>query len=345
MIALDGTPTKSRLGANALLGVSMAARAPRPRRSGCRSTGTSARCTATTRFTLPVPMMNILNGGAHADTSVDFQEFMVMPVGAAVVRRGAAHRRRDLPRAARHPEDARPVDRRRRRRRLRAEPEVEPRGGRGRPRGDRQGRASRPGSDVFLALDVASSELWAGGGRYAFKKSGEPARTSDEMVRLYEDWLRQYPIISIEDGLAEGDWDGWKTLTRDARRPRAAGRRRRVRDQPGDPAARHRRRRRQRAARQAESDRHRHRNARRGGAWRATPATRRSSRTAPAKPRTRRSPISRSAPPPARSRPARPAAPIASASTTSCCASKRSSAPPAAFAGPVRHPRAPPQRA
>jgi enolase len=69
------------------------------------------------------------------------------------------------------------------------------------------------GGDVYLALDVASSELWAGGGRYTFKKSGEPDRTSEQMVQLYEDWLRQYPIISIEDGLAEGDWEGWKALT------------------------------------------------------------------------------------------------------------------------------------
>jgi enolase len=69
------------------------------------------------------------------------------------------------------------------------------------------------GRDVCLALDVASSELWAGSGRYVFKKSGEPDRTSDQMIRLYEDWLRQYPIVSIEDGLAEGDWSGWKSLT------------------------------------------------------------------------------------------------------------------------------------
>jgi enolase len=68
---------------------------------------------------------------------------------------------------------------------------------------------------VFIALDVASSELWAGAGKYAFKKSGESDRTSDQMVRLYEDWLREYPIASIEDGVAEGDWQGWKTLTRE----------------------------------------------------------------------------------------------------------------------------------
>jgi len=71
----------------------------------------------------------------------------------------------------------------------------------------------KAGQEVFIALDVASSELWAGGGRYTFKKSGEPDRTSEEMVRLYEDWIRQYPIASIEDGLAEGDWAGWKSLT------------------------------------------------------------------------------------------------------------------------------------
>jgi enolase len=71
----------------------------------------------------------------------------------------------------------------------------------------------KAGQDVFIALDVASSELWAGGGRYTFKKSGEPDRSSDQMIRLYEEWLRQYPIVSIEDGLAEGDWEGWKALT------------------------------------------------------------------------------------------------------------------------------------
>src|SRR5581483_6426203 len=72
----------------------------------------------------------------------------------------------------------------------------------------------KAGADVWIALDVASSELWAGSGRYTFKKSGEPDRTSDEMIRLYEDWLRQYPIVSIEDGLAEGDWSGWQALTK-----------------------------------------------------------------------------------------------------------------------------------
>src|SRR5207249_547420 len=73
----------------------------------------------------------------------------------------------------------------------------------------------KAGEDVFIALDVASSELWAGASLYVFKKSGEPTRTSDEMIRMYEDWLREYPIVSIEDGLAESDWDGWKRLTRE----------------------------------------------------------------------------------------------------------------------------------
>jgi len=211
MIALDGTPTKSRLGANAILGVSMAA----------------ARADATARkiplyrhlgelygnesFTLPVPMMNILNGGAHADSSVDFQEFMVMPLNAPsfseAVRWGAEvfHALRGLLKAR----------------------------GQSTGVGDEGGFAPNlksnreavevvleaigkagltAGTDVWIALDVASSELWSSG-RYTFKKSGEPDRTSEEMVRLYEDWIRQYPIMSIEDGVAESDWNGWKLLT------------------------------------------------------------------------------------------------------------------------------------
>jgi len=215
MIALDGTPTKGRLGANALLGVSMAAaRADAASRKvalyGHIRDLYGGRVSAP--FTLPVPMMNILNGGAHADSSVDFQEFMVMPVGASsfgeAVRIGAEifHALRGILK------------------------------GRGQSTGvgDEGGFAPnlksnreavdvvleatakagmKAGQDVFIALDVAASELWAGGGRYTFKKSGEPDRTSDQMIRLWEDWLRQYPIVSIEDGLAEGDWDGWKALT------------------------------------------------------------------------------------------------------------------------------------
>ena len=214
LIALDATPTKSRLGANALLGVSMAA---------ARAEATSARLPlyrhigalyGSDRFTLPTPMMNILNGGAHADTSVDFQEFMVMPVGVSsfseALRTGAEifHALRGILK------------------------------GRGQSTGvgDEGGfapnlRSNREaievvlegvakagmtaGRDVFVALDVASSELWAGNGSYTFKKSGEPPRTSEQMVRMYTEWLRDYPIISIEDGVAESDWTGGQMLTRE----------------------------------------------------------------------------------------------------------------------------------
>ena len=212
LIALDGTPTKSRLGANALLGVSMAAlRADAAARSLPLYRRIGA-LTSNARFTLPVPMMNILNGGAHADSSVDFQEFMVIPVGAPsfaeALRIGVEifHALRGI------------LKRR----------------GQSTGVGDEGGFAPalksnreaievvleaiaatglKAGGDVYLALDVASSELWAGGGRYTFRKSGEPDRTSEQMVRLFEDWLRQYPIASIEDGVAESDWDGWKMLT------------------------------------------------------------------------------------------------------------------------------------
>jgi enolase len=164
-----------------------------------------------TTLTLPAPMMNILNGGAHADSSVDFQEFMVMPLGAPSFSEGLRwgaeifHALRGLLKAR----------------------------GQSTGVGDEGGFAPnltsnreavevvleaigkaglKAGSQVWIALDVASSELWSSG-RYVFKKSGEPDRTPDEMVRLYEDWTRQYPIVSIEDGVAEGDWDGWKSLT------------------------------------------------------------------------------------------------------------------------------------
>ncbi len=211
MIALDGTATKSRLGANALLAVSMAAlRADAASKQTplYRHIGSLYK---TDRFTLPVPMMNILNGGAHADSSVDFQEFMVMPVGAAsfaeALRTGAEifHALRGILKG-RHQSTG-----------------VGDEGGFApNLKSNREavevvleaiGKAGfKAGEDVFVALDVASSELWAGG-RYVFKKSGEPDRTSEQMVELYEDWMRQYPIVSIEDGLAEGDWDGWTLLT------------------------------------------------------------------------------------------------------------------------------------
>jgi enolase len=210
---LDGTPTKSRLGANALLGVSMAAlraEAAAAKRPLYQHVGALY---GNDSFTLPTPMMNILNGGAHADSSVDFQEFMVMPVGAPTfaeaLRTGA-----EIFHALRGILKARGLS-----------TGVGDEGGFApNLRSNREavdlvleavGKAGfKAGHDVYVALDSASSELWAGGGRYTFKKSGEADRTSDAMVHLYEDWLKQYPIASIEDGLAEGDWDGWRTLTR-----------------------------------------------------------------------------------------------------------------------------------
>ena len=214
MIALDGTPTKSRLGANALLGVSMAAmraeaaskRIPLYRHIGALY--------GNEIFSLPVPMMNILNGGAHADSSVDFQEFMVMPLSAPsfaeALRWGAEifHALRGILKARGQSTgvgDEGGFAPNLKSNREAVEVVLEAIGAAG----------LKAGTEVWIALDVASSELWAGGGRYVFKKSGEPDRTSDEMVRLYEDWLRQYPIVSIEDGLAEGDWPGWKTLTQE----------------------------------------------------------------------------------------------------------------------------------
>jgi enolase len=217
IVALDGTPNKGRLGANAVLGVSMAVA-----RAGALAAGIPLYTHVARLYTrrgdaagsiLPVPMMNILNGGAHADSSVDFQEFMVMPLGAPsfrdAVRTGAEifHTLRGILKKKGHSTGV----------------------------GDEGGFAPSlssnrealdvvleavtqagytAGKDVYLAIDVASSELWDEKARhYEFKKSGEKARTADEMVALYRDWVRQYPIVSIEDGLAEGDWDGWKTLT------------------------------------------------------------------------------------------------------------------------------------
>jgi enolase len=215
LIALDGTPTKSRLGANALLGVSMAfaraaaAGAGQPLHEYFADLHPA--WAGASRRLLPVPMMNILNGGAHADSNVDVQEFMVMPVGAPsfaeALRAGAEifHALRGLLKGR----------------------------GLGTGVGDEGGfapslRANREaldvvveaigkagytaGGDVFIALDVASSELWSDG-TYVFRKSGEATRTPAEMVELYRDWVSTYPIVSIEDGTAENDWEGWKLLT------------------------------------------------------------------------------------------------------------------------------------
>jgi enolase len=208
LVALDGTKTKAKLGANAMLGVSMAcARAsandagqPLYRYLG----GAAAR-------TLPVPMMNIVNGGAHATNTVDFQEFMIVPVGAPgfgeALRMGAEvfHALKKVlvkrklqtgvgdeggfaPDLASDEDAVKAI--------LEA---IEAAG-------------YKPGTDVALALDCAASELYDGR-QYVFRKSGAKARTADAMIELYADWLEKYPIVSIEDGLAEGDWAGWARLT------------------------------------------------------------------------------------------------------------------------------------
>jgi enolase len=217
MIALDGTPNKGRLGANALLGVSMAVARANALAAGrplyAHVAALYEKNAGARASLLPVPMMNILNGGAHADSSVDIQEFMVMPVGAASfaegLRTGAEifHTLRGILKKKGYATGV----------------------------GDEGGFAPslksnreaidvvleavaqagyKAGENVYMALDVAASELWVDEDkRYEFKKSGEPSRTADEMVKMYEDWVRQYPIVSIEDGLGEGDWDGWKTIT------------------------------------------------------------------------------------------------------------------------------------
>ncbi len=210
LINLDGTENKSNLGANAILGVSLAcAKAaaetltlPLYRYIG----GTSAR-------TLPVPLMNILNGGKHADNTVDFQEFMVMPVGATsfaeALRMGAEtfHSLSSVLKSK----------------------------GLNTAVGDEGGFAPnlrsndeavevileainktgyKVGDDISLALDVASSEMFLKDKKiYQFFKSDKSERTSAQMVEYYENWVKQYPIISIEDGLDENDWEGWQLLT------------------------------------------------------------------------------------------------------------------------------------
>jgi len=208
LLQLDGTATKSKLGANALLSVSLAtARAaatyleiPLYRYLG----GTNSR-------TLPVPMMNIINGGAHADNNVDFQEFMVVPVGASTFRealRMGAEIFHELKAVLKKKGYATSV-------------------------GDEGGFAPNlrsneeaietileavtkagfsAGGDILLALDPAASEFYDGRS-YVFKKSDKRKLTSEEMVAFWQNWCSQYPIISIEDGMAENDWNGWKLLT------------------------------------------------------------------------------------------------------------------------------------
>lgn len=208
MLELDGTHNKSRLGANAILAVSLAVARAEAQSRGLPLYrylgGPRAR-------TLPVPLFNILNGGVHADNNVDIQEFMVVPFGSrsfAEALRAGAEIYQTLKKVLKAKGYSTGV-------------------------GDEGGFAPnlraneeavellleaitqagyRAGEDVALGLDSAASEFYEDGD-YVFKKSGGGRRGREEMIRLYENWVRQYPIISLEDPLAEDDWDGWKALT------------------------------------------------------------------------------------------------------------------------------------
>jgi enolase len=209
MIDLDGTPNKRNLGANAILGVSLAvAKAaaaavgePLYRYLGGRQA-----------VTLPVPMLNILNGGAHADSSVDLQEFMVMPVGAPsfaeALRMGAEvfHTLKGVLKERKY------------------ETAVGDEGGFAPRLPSNQNAVEiiveaieragyKPGRQIAIALDPAASEFYENG-EYVFRKSDKSRRSSAAMADFYADWTARYPIVSIEDGMAEDDWDGWSTLTR-----------------------------------------------------------------------------------------------------------------------------------
>ena len=214
MITLDGTPTKSRLGANAILAVSMAAaraaavavKQPLYKYLSRYSTDSSANL-------LPVPMMNILNGGAHADSSVDFQEFMAMPVGAPSFRE-----------ALRWGVEV-----------FHALKATLKKHGYSTAVGDEGGFAPscksneeaiqivleaitaagyKPGEQVSIALDPAASEFYdKASGKYLFKKSDKSVHSSAEMAAYWTSWVEKYPIVSLEDGMAEDDWSGWKSLT------------------------------------------------------------------------------------------------------------------------------------
>ena len=207
MIRLDGSETKSRLGANAILGVSLAAAhaAANDAQQGLFRWLSDGR-----EPLLPLPMMNILNGGQHAANKVDVQEFMILPTGAPscseCLRYGAEifHALREVLHQAGYAtgvgdEGGFAPD-------LDSNQEAVEMVLRGIERA-----GYRPGHDVHLGLDVAASEFFKNG-RYELTGEGT-VRSRDEMIALYRDWVARYPIVSIEDGLAEGDWDGWKALT------------------------------------------------------------------------------------------------------------------------------------
>jgi enolase len=210
MIGLDGTPNKGKLGANAILAVSMAVAKAGAQEAGLPLYryigGTNAK-------TLPVPMMNILNGGAHADNKIDFQEFMIMPVGAP-----------DFSEGLRWGVEI-----------FHALKTVLKKKGYSTNVGDEGGFAPniqsneeaietvltaiqaagyKAGSQIMIAMDAANSELWdAKKKKYVFHKSDGKEMTSEQLAKYWEKWVKDYPIASIEDGMAEDDWNGWKMLT------------------------------------------------------------------------------------------------------------------------------------
>jgi enolase len=210
MIELDGTENKSRLGANAILAVSMAAARAA---AACYDLPLYRYLGGAGANVLPMPMMNILNGGAHADNNVDFQEFMVMPVGAAsfseALRWGvevfhtlkAVLKKRSYNTAVGDEGGFAPS--------LKSNVEaielvLEA----------IQQAGYKPGEEIAIALDPAASEFYQDG-KYVFKKSDKSAKSSDDMVRFWAKWAKEYPIVSLEDGLAENDWDGWTMLTKE----------------------------------------------------------------------------------------------------------------------------------
>ncbi|MBI4863110.1 MAG: phosphopyruvate hydratase [Candidatus Riflebacteria bacterium] len=210
MLDLDGTPNKNRLGANAILAVSLAC----ARAAGAASDLPLYRYLGgVNACMLPVPMMNIMNGGAHADGSVDLQEFMVVPHGASsfaeAVRYGAEvfHNLKSILKkkgysTAVGDEGGFAPSMKSNEEPLEAMMEAIQKAG------------FKPGGEISLALDPAASEFYDEG-KYVFARSDKKARTSDDMIRMYASWVEKYPIVSIEDGLAENDWEGWAALTKE----------------------------------------------------------------------------------------------------------------------------------
>ena len=210
MIELDGTPNKSRLGANAILGVSLACAKAAAQEHGQSLYAYLGGCNG---FTLPIPMMNILNGGSHADNKIDYQEFMIMPVGAPTfseaLRMGTEvfHNLKKVLKEKGHSTN------------------VGDEGGFAPNLGSNEEaiedvieaitRAGyKPGEDVYIALDAASSEFYCKEtGKYTLKWSSGKEYSREEMVAYWKEWVDKYPILSIEDGMDENDWEGWRMLT------------------------------------------------------------------------------------------------------------------------------------